>query len=145
ADFGDIPFIKVYNLTFDGSLDFSNKPTFVSHETHSKLLKRSKIYPGDVLTNIVGPPLGKVSIVPKIFPEWNMNQAIVAFRPISRILNNRFLAIILLGDNLTTQRLNKTAKATAGQFNLNVSTCRTIELPIPPISQQEAIVREVER
>jgi hypothetical protein len=37
-----IPFIKVYNLTFDGTLDFSIDPTFVDLETHEKFLKRSK-------------------------------------------------------------------------------------------------------
>ena len=76
---GEIPFIKVYNLTFDGDLDFSKKPTFISYKTHNSLLSRSKVYPGDVLTNIVGPPLGKVSIVPNTYFEWNINQAIVAF------------------------------------------------------------------
>ncbi len=56
--FGDIPYIKVYNLTFDGSLDFSIEPTFISQSVHEKELSRSKVYPGDVLMNIVGPPLG---------------------------------------------------------------------------------------
>lgn len=144
-DLGEVPFIKVYNLTFDGSLDFTIKPTYISHETHRKHLKRSILFPGDVLTNIVGPPLGKVSIVPDTYTEWNMNQAIVAFRTNPSILDNHYLSLILLGDNITTQRLNRTAKATAGQFNLNVSTCRMIDLPLPPLCQQKKIVSEVER
>jgi len=36
---GDVPYIKVYNLTFDGSLDFTVDPTFVSRQTHEKLLR----------------------------------------------------------------------------------------------------------
>ena len=31
--------------------------------------------------NIVGPPLGKIAIIPDTYPEWNCNQAIVMFRP----------------------------------------------------------------
>src|SRR5688500_2396172 len=78
---GEIPFIKVYNLTHHGQLDFSINPTFIDHDTHTGLLARSCTIPGDVLINIVGPPLGKVSIVPDTYPEWNINQAIVTFRP----------------------------------------------------------------
>lgn len=38
-----IPFLKVYNLSFDGSLDFSIDPTFINAEAHSKELARSKV------------------------------------------------------------------------------------------------------
>src|SRR5438093_13437714 len=61
---GDVPFLKVYNLTHDGALDFGTRPTFIEHETHNGPQKRSIAKPGDVLINIVGPPLGKVSLVP---------------------------------------------------------------------------------
>jgi type I restriction enzyme S subunit len=78
---GEVPYIKVYNLTNYGALDFTINPTFVSRATHTGELSRSKVFPGDVLMNIVGPPLGKVSIVPNIYAEWNINQAIAIFRP----------------------------------------------------------------
>ena len=53
---GDIPFIKVYNLTFDTSLDFSIEPTFVSKGIHSGFLARSIVYP-DIMSelNIIHP------------------------------------------------------------------------------------------
>jgi type I restriction enzyme S subunit len=60
---GDVPYLRVQNLTFDGRLKFSVSPAFVSYEIHLGELKRSRIIPGDVLINIVGPPLGKVSVV----------------------------------------------------------------------------------
>jgi len=84
---GDIPFIKVYNLTFDTSLDFNVDPTFTDKETHECFLARSKVYPGDVLMNIVGPPLGKVSIVSDIYNEWNINQAIAIYRAVTGLSN----------------------------------------------------------
>ena len=55
---GDVQFLKVYNLTFDGSLNFRHKPAFVSRATHVGELLRSQVLAGDVLINIVGPPLG---------------------------------------------------------------------------------------
>ena len=139
---GEIPFIKVYNLTFDGRLDFSIIPTFVSKATHEVLLSRSKVLPGDVLMNIVGPPLGKVSIVPQSFPEWNINQAIARFRCKEK-LNNKFLAHYLMSD-LSIENMKKKAKATAGQFNLTLEICRDIEIPLPSIPEQQQIVAEIE-
>ncbi len=140
---GEIPFIKVYNLTFDGSLDFSIDPTFVSVETHKGELARSKVFPGDVLMNIVGPPLGKVSIVPELYREWNMNQAVAVYRPFSGY-DNHFLAHLLMSKPILDWA-TKRAKATAGQFNLTLQICRDLPLPIPPLAEQQRIVAEVER
>ena len=140
---GEVPFLKVYNLTFDGSLDFTVKPTYVSNATHQGLLARSRSIPGDVLMNIVGPPLGKVSIVPPTFPEWNINQAIVTFRASSGLVN-RLLAHWLLAQSVLS-RLERTAKATAGQHNLQVSTSRKLPIPVPPLVEQTRIVAEVDR
>jgi type I restriction enzyme, S subunit len=139
---GDIPFIKVYNLTFDGKLDFSVNPTFINKVTHDSKLARSKVFPGDVLMNIVGPPLGKVSIVPHNQPEWNINQAIVVYRPIKGIYN-RFLCYYLLSTECLFFATSM-AKATAGQFNLTLEICRDLPLPIPPILEQEKIVAQID-
>ena len=142
-DQGDVPFLKVYNLTFDGSLDFTVKPTFVARSTHEGMLARSRSIPGDVLTNIVGPPLGKISVVPPDHPEWNINQAIVTFR-VSEAIMNWLLAYWLMAPPIQ-RRLERTAKATAGQFNLQVSTCRCLAIPLPPLPEQHRIVAEVDR
>jgi type I restriction enzyme S subunit len=139
---GEIPYIKVYNLCFDGCLDFTMNPTFIDRETHEGTLKRSKVIPGDVLMNIVGPPLGKVSIVPKSYPEWNINQAIALFRPKERI-HHKFLAYVLMSEKTITEMIRK-SKATAGQFNLTLEVCRSINVPIPSMLEQQEIVRRVE-
>lgn len=139
---GEIPFIKVYNLTSNSRLDFSINPTFVGEETHKKFLGRSIVYPGDVLMNIVGPPMGKVSIVPDTFPEWNINQAIARFRCLNGLCN-KYLAYFL-GYSDTIRKMTSKAKATAGQFNLTLEICRDIQIPVPPIEKQKQIVVEIE-
>ena len=139
---GEIPFVKVYNLTFSNKLDFSIDPTFVSNATHKGFLKRSITYPGDVLMNIVGPPMGKVSIVPHDYPEWNINQAIARFR-CGEKLNNKFLAYYL-GFSDTIKKLKSKSKATAGQFNLTLEICREIEIPLPNIEEQQRIADEID-
>ena len=139
---GEIPFIKVYNLTFDNTLDFSIDPTFVDKDTHIGFLGRSIVYPGDVLMNIVGPPMGKVSIVPDLYSEWNINQAIARFRCMDG-LYNKYLAHFL-GYSDTVEKMKSKAKATAGQFNLTLEICRDIQIPIPTIEEQKKIVFDIE-
>jgi type I restriction enzyme S subunit len=133
---GEIPFIKVYNLTKTGFLDFSIDPTFVSRKTHNGFLARSKVYPGDVLMNIVGPPLGKVSIVPDSYPEWNINQAISIFR--TNLISSRFLATYLAHED-TVRVMMKKSKATAGQFNLTLEICRETLIPFCGKNEQAEI------
>jgi len=101
------------------------------------------VFPGDVLMNIVGPPLGKASIVPDSYAEWNINQAVAIFRPMPSC-NRKFIAYCLLTDSILSWAI-KRAKATAGQFNLTLEICRDLPLPVPPLAQQHCIVAEVER
>ncbi|MFC4899984.1 restriction endonuclease subunit S [Streptosporangium amethystogenes subsp. fukuiense] len=141
ADQGDIPFLKVYNITRDGMIDFSIRPTFIDHSTHVGKLARSRVRPRDVLTNIVGPPLGKTAIVPDLHEEWNINQAIVAFRA-GLELTPEWLALVLQSPFILN-KLQATARATAGQFNIALSTCRELPIPVPPIDEQRLIVTRV--
>ena len=143
ADKGEIPFLKVYNLTKTGHLDFTNKPTFIREQIHNGQLNRSRVNPGDVLINIVGPPLGKVSIVPDQFSEWNINQAIVAFKAVPGY-SNKFLLTSLLTETIMNWLL-RTAKTTTSQVNLSVTVCRQLPLPLPSEAEQAEIVAEVER
>ena len=137
-----IPFLKVYNLTFDGSLDFTIEPTFLSSDAHSKELARSKVQEGDVLMNIVGPPLGKVSIVPAKFPSANINQAIARFRARKEI-SPRFIAAYLLSD--WAQRwLGSRSKKTSGQQNLTLELCQTLPVPLPPDHLAEGVVSAID-
>lgn len=139
----EIPFIKVYNLNFDGSFNFEKNPTFVPKVIHNSSLKRSICLPGDVLINIVGPPLGKVSIVPADFSEWNINQAIVRFRPNERV-SSKFLSYYLQNPEVI-KWLESTSNTTAGQRNIRVSVCREIPLALPKsIEEQTQIVQEIE-
>lgn len=140
---GDVQFLKVYNLTFDGSLNHSYKPAFVSRETHLRDLARSRVRPGDVLINIVGPPLGQVSVVPTELREANINQAIARIRPVAP-LSTRYIALALMSTDVMDWAVRR-AKTTAGQSNLTLELCRAIPIPLPPLPEQHRIVAEVDR
>jgi type I restriction enzyme S subunit len=139
---GEIPFLKVYNLTLTGALDFSIKPTFISRATHEGRQSRSCINPNDVLMNIVGPPLGKVSIVPDKYKEWNTNQAVVLFRPSISLLPE-YLSICLRSVSVLSW-ITDLAQKTVGQLNISVTKCRRLPIPFPPLLEQHRIVTKVE-
>jgi type I restriction enzyme S subunit len=139
---GEVPFVKVYNLNFDGSFNFTKNPTFIPKYIHKKDLSRSICYPGDVLINIVGPPLGKVSILPETYKEWNINQAIVVFRP-NVFIQQKYLSYFLQSP-FAIHWLKNTARATAGQYNIKVTTCRELPFIVSSIKEQNQIVEEIE-
>ena len=138
---GDVPFLKVYNIV-NNRLDFGYKPIFISNNVHQTKLKRSVIYPGDVIMNIVGPPLGKVAVVTEEYPEWNMNQALAVFRPLGGI-NNKYIHYMLTSGRVLKSVLSE-VKGTAGQDNLSLEQCRDLLIPIPSLEEQHRIVARVD-
>lgn len=140
-----IPYLKVYNLSFNGELLFDTAPQYISENIHNGMLARSKVYPNDVLMNIVGPPLGKFSLVTDEFSEWNINQAIAIFRAKEKI-NPKYLLSALMQPEV----LNPFLRQAVGirQLNLSLSQCRDLEIFLPPLSLQNqfaAFVEEVDK
>jgi type I restriction enzyme S subunit len=136
-----IPFLKVYNI-IGQKIDFNHRTQFVTESIHQKELRKSIIVPGDVLMNIVGPPLGKVAIVPEAFPEWNANQALTIFRPSPAVIS-RWIYYFLCGGSSVQSVINET-RGSAGQVNISLSQCRTFEFPLPPAAEQCRIVAKLD-
>lgn len=135
---GEIPFLKVYNIV-DDKIDFKYKPQFIDMETHNGKLQSSRLLPNDVVMNIVGPPLRKIAIIPNDFEEWNMNQAIVRFRPVEYV-SSKYLYYCLLYKETLEGVISET-KGVVGQANISVSQSRNLRIPIPCKSEQKEIVR----
>lgn len=134
-----IPYLKVYNIR-DQRIDFDYKPQFVSKQYSDEKLKRSVLYPGDVIMNIVGPPLGKIAIIPSTYPEWNCNQAIVFFRPLDKRFSKYIYTYLCAGLFLKDIEL----VGTAGQDNISVTKSQSIIFPLPPLDEQSRIVAKIE-
>jgi type I restriction enzyme S subunit len=135
-----IPFLKVYNIVGQ-NIRFEYKPQFVAQDVHEGELRKSQIRPDDVLMNIVGPPLGKVAIVPDTYPEWNANQALTIFRP-SAAVSTEWLYYFLCGGSSVQSVINET-RGSAGQVNISLSQCRNFEIPLPPPAEQQRIVAKI--
>jgi type I restriction enzyme S subunit len=135
---GDIPYLKVYNIV-NQKVAFDYKPQYILRSCHTTQLKRSICYSGDVLMNIVGPPLGKVAIVPDEIAECNINQAIVVIRPILKELN-QWIYWYLCEQSAINSIVTK---GTAGQDNISVTQSRSLPIALPPLNEQKRIISKV--
>jgi type I restriction enzyme S subunit len=134
------PFVRVQNLTFDGTLNFLESPEWLNSDAFSSAPNRH-VLPGDILINIVGPPLGKVSIVPQGFPTAMINQAIVRFR-----IDEPSLRMFVLGYLMSPwakRWLLLHSTKTSGQRNINSSTAAALPIALPPLDQLAALSNQV--
>lgn len=131
----EIPYLKVYNIR-NQHIDFFYKPQYIKRSIHESSLKRCILKPGDVVMNIVGPPLGKVAIIPETFPEWNCNQAISIFRCIEESINPFIYQYLCAGFYLNYLHY----KGMAGQDNISVTMCKELVLGLPPLAEQKEIL-----
>ena len=137
-----IPFLKVYNLSFTGDLLFKQEPQYISKSTHEGKLSRSKVFPNDVLMNIVGPPLGKFSVVTNEYPEWNINQAIAIFRAKEKVISQYLMSALMQPDVL---RPFLEQAVGIRQQNLSLEQCRNLEIPLPPLDLQQQFAAFIEQ
>ena len=135
-----IPYLKVYNIQ-NQKIDFHFKPQFIKQEINNTKLKRSILYPQDVVMNIVGPPLGKIAIIPNIYSQWNCNQAIVHFKLIEPLMHKYLYYFLRELSFLKYIHF----KGVAGQDNISITQSRSILFPLPPLEEQKEIVATIEK
>jgi type I restriction enzyme S subunit len=138
---GKVPFLKVYNIV-ENKINFHYKPQYIPENINNERLEKSKLYPNDVIMNIVGPPLKKIAIIPDDFPEWNMNQALVRFRPVKHVLP-KYVYYCLQYDKTLKNVINDT-HGVVGQSNISITQSRNLVMPIPRLGEQQKIVETLD-
>ena len=135
-----IPYIKMYNLR-NQKIDFYYHPQYIKEEVHNGKLQRSRTEVGDLLMNIVGPPLGKLAFIPDFLPQSNFNQAAVLIRPyLHKDIVNGWLFYYLS----EMSEINSIAtKGSAGQVNISLTQSQNMRIPMPPMEEQVRIVTEI--
>ena len=134
-----IPYLKMYNLR-NQKIDFFHKPQYIKKEVHNGQLKRCRAYSGDIIMNIVGPPLGKIAIIPDDLPECNFNQAAVLIRPLYKEMN--FFIFWYLNEMSEINSID--TKGVAGQNNISVTQAHNMKIPLPPLAEQKRIVKKLD-
>ena len=135
-----IPYIKMYNLR-NQKIDFSFKPQFIKEDVHNGKLQRSRTEVGDLIMNIVGPPLGKLALIPPSLPQANFNQAAVLIRPyLHKDIINVYLKAYL---EEMTEINSISTKGSAGQVNISLTQSQNMRIPLPPVSEQNRILKKL--
>ena len=120
-----------------GQILFESLSTWRRDEpkTAEQLQARSAVYPQDVLMNIVGPPLGRICLVPGTFPQWNVNQALAIFRVRDEILPH-FLFSALRSPLVLPGILR--LPVGVRQLNISLEQCRNIRVSFRANDQRAA-------
>lgn len=135
-----IPYIKMYNLR-NQKIDFEYKPQYITAEIHNGKLQRSRTEVGDLIMNIVGPPLGKLAIIPPSLPQANFNQAAVLIRP---YLHKDNINVYLKAYLEEMSEINSiSTKGSAGQVNISLTQSQNMRIPLPPLPEIERIIKNL--
>ena len=135
-----IPYIKMYNLR-NQKIDFAYHPQYITEEVHNGKLLRSRTEVGDLIMNIVGPPLGKLAIIPETLPQANFNQAAILIRPYKF---KKVLVPYLKAYLEEMSEINSIAtRGSAGQVNISLTQSQNMRIPLPPLNEVERIINEV--
>ena len=130
----------MYNLR-NQEIDFDYKPQYIKEEVHNGKLKRSRTEIGDLIMNIVGPPLGKLALIPKSLPQANFNQAAVLIRP---YLHKEIINVYLKAYLEEMSEINSiSTKGSAGQVNISLTQSQNMRIPLPPLQEQVRINNEL--
>ena len=137
-----IPYIKMYNLR-NQEIDFDYQPQYITEEIHNSKLQRSRTEVGDLIMNIVGPPLGKLALIPATLPQANFNQAAVLIRPYKY---KEDLVLYLKSYLEEMSEINSIAtRGSAGQVNISLTQSQNMRIPLPPLAEQQRIIAEISK
>ena len=137
-----VPYIKMYNLR-NQKIDFAYHPQYITEEVHNGKLQRSRTEVGDLIMNIVGPPLGKLAIIPTTLPQANFNQAAVLIRPY------KFKEVLVSYLKVYLEEMSEinsiATRGSAGQVNISLTQSQNMRVPIPPLNEVRRIIEEVSK
>ncbi len=131
VDYG-IPFVRVQNL-IDGRVDVTKEPLFIDNATHSAL-ERSQIQQGDLLVSIAG-TIGRAAVVECDLP-MNCNQAVAILR-LNGKASQRYVLNWLKTSDAHRQMASRGVTGTI--TNLSLGQIKTMDIPLPPLSEQRRI------
>ena len=93
--------------------------------------------------NIVGPPLGKLAVIPATLPQANFNQAAVLIRPYKY---KEELVLYLKSYLEEMSEINSIAtRGSAGQVNISLTQSQNMRIPLPPLAEQQRIIAEINK
>jgi type I restriction enzyme M protein len=132
-----IPFLRIQNITKEG-IKLENVK-YINDQTHNVLLRRSQLKPRDLIFTITG-RIGTVAVVPEDFEQGNINQHSVRIH-LKNGANENFVSAFFnteLGNQMSLRRVSGGTR-----IALDYPSIRALQIPLPPLSTQKKIAKEV--
>ena len=131
-----IPFFRSQNVYNDRLVYDDIK--YISEEVHQKM-KGTEVLANDLLLNITGGSLGRCAVVPADFNCGNVSQHVCIMRSVF-VEPEYFHALVL------SSYFAKSMKITgSGREGLPKYSLEQMAFPLPPLSEQQRIVMEIEK
>lgn len=106
-------------------------------ETKFNEMKRFELFPGDLIMSCSG-TMGKVAIVPNEIKKGIINQALLKLTP-SKKVDAIYLKLWMQSESFQ-ESLSKYSQGAAIQNIASVAILKNIEIPLPPLHEQQRIV-----
>lgn len=131
--------IRVNNITESGKLDIADIRK-ISYKINDNY-KRSQLKGGELLVTVVG-AIGRVAVATKEVIGYNIARAIAKI-PFNDLVNPEYACLFFL-QNTTRKRLEDLSREVARK-TLNLEQLKEFTIPLPPLEEQQEIVRRVEK
>lgn len=136
VDFG-IPFLRILNLKNDG-IDISDV-VYLSEDQKDEIGK-AVVHEGDLLISRSG-SVGIVVVVPKEAENFAFGSFMIKFC-LNEKINKQFIAAWLNSE--ASRKLIEREKIGAIQGNITIETIKNFDIPIPPLSVQNEVVKKIQ-
>lgn len=133
-----IRFVKTENIVENGAIQHITD--YIDDETNS-FLNRSILQPYDILFSIAG-TIGRVGIVQEKDVPANTNQALAILRGVHKRANYKYVFYFLKSPFIQKQALDSIVGV--GRANLSLVNVGSLQIPLPPLPEQERIVAKIE-
>jgi len=131
-----VPILRLQNIDEYKFIERDIK--YISNKKANELIYHS-FKSGDLVLAKLGEPIGKTCIVPNKIKFGIVVADVVRIRVNELYSDPKFIMYILNSDNCRKQLNNDTIGSTRPRVNLN--KIRLLFLPLPPLSEQQAIAR----
>ncbi|OOY02610.1 type I restriction endonuclease [Campylobacter coli] len=128
-------YIRVADFQDNGTINLQNIK-FINENTYN-VLKNYKIYDDNLYVSIAG-TIGKSGIIPKELNGAILTENAVKLEYIKNNISNKFMYFFTLSSSFKTQI--QTSTKIVAQPKLAITRLKQIEIPLPPLKEQERIV-----
>jgi type I restriction enzyme S subunit len=133
-----VPLIRSMNVHFAG---FNTDGLVFLDDDQARTLANVTVQEGDVLLNITGASIGRVTTAPVSMAGARVNQHVMIIRPIAE-LDGRFLSMYLASPKV--QRLITDIQVGATREALTKGMVQKLQIPLPSLAEQRRIVAKVD-